>query len=912
MNTPLVVIPGRDDSGFASARRVNFGAALPELLERLGFGRWDSCTLAELGEEALERRPLVVVAYAPEPLWTRSAVEALRAYAGPLVIEGPMPEIAALDLFGLVPDGEIDDYQGRFELVPAPSMPPPLAGTSLADGPAELSSLWTRAEIRSGTLAREELAGDPAGSIALAYLDDAVARLDTPNRLFSQPRVVLSFATLLAQAAALLGDSDPAVAAYAPWGSQTSKRLLRLIGAALEAEEPVDPAVTAELISARGEQVDAGEVELAPLQRLVPELLEFLLHAAECGTLHRPGDSEAYRTLAAGLQAFVVPPSIDDPEEVAWAALEPDDGVRQLRGRRVMRLPIRRLAALCTWAELAGAALEIVPLAGEGEAAEKVEAEAQRVRDMARVARRSPASTEVVVSALDVLLDRLGDRDNPHIPLALGWAAEAAAIVGHEPALRRIIGTAEDSRDRESGLLKSPSATAPHADPSLGVSFLAVALRRLGGAPGCGDELIERWRRGLGPLQRWITIDESESAAALLRVVDEDADTDGLPLAVGEGFRIGLAFPLLSWLVAECAPPPSAPGTSYVVAPAGDAWDVAIALLEAVSTRAGLPRRVAWPWPAAVGATVVHKVGTLPPKPELERALAWEARGRRASTYCLSPADPQTRLGVLVEQLGHEIALNGESGRPDSEAEALRSSVSTPVVGGLGKERFRGPGEWLQAEAAGLSYTILPWRHSGTHPRAAGVVDGRRGAARLLELECFDAGDATNVRAALRKRDHLALPPDAAAAVVHELRDRAWWSPLGVVFERTRRANRVQATVRDDVLELASAEDLPALQVLLGELPEHVPCLLHEGSVVGRLAAGPGAGTFALDLKAGVPVQIVWRRESDARDDDLPVLEPSPLEPRHRDASLLEIKMLLDEVETGRSGEMRLDNVASS
>ena len=113
-------------------------------------------------------------------------------------------------------------------------------------------------------------------------------------------------------------------------------------------------------------------------------------------------------------------------------------------------------------------------------------------------------------------------------------------------------------------------------------------------------------------------------------------------------------------------------------------------------------------------------------------------------------------------------------------------------------------------------------------------------------------------------------------------------------------------------LELVSAEDLPAFQLVLGELPDRVPCVVRERTAVAQLASGAWPGTFALDLQAEVPVRIAWRTESEARKDELPVLEPAPLAPHHPEASLLEIQALVRQVEGSPADDVRLDNVASS
>lgn len=937
---PLVVVPACDESAFRAERRVNFGSALPELLERLGFGTWDSCTLAEVGEETLAGRPLVVVAYAPQVLWSRAALTALRAYRGPCLIEGPVPDNAGLELFGVVPDGQVEDFVGQVELAPpssgverraetrkrrrwwmfwrrkprkadeqAPDEPAFEAGlrrSPLAEAPVRISSLADRTRSRAGTISREELAGHRGGALAVAFLDDAVTRLSHPKRAPRQARPALSYARLLVEAARLLDESDPALTQVAPWRFKTTLALLRLVSRALETKAPLDSAEAGTVLSGRGGDTAERELDLVPLDRHVPEVLEFLLPAYRLAALRHPDEVDDYRGLVPALEKLVVPADVDDAEGTTWAALGLADSAKAVRGRRVKRLAVRRLAALCMWSELAGVHLAVAPLTEEGEEAETLELEAMRVRDMARVARYAPGSEEVVLAALQRLLGLLADRDASDPPLALGLTAEAASILGDEPSLQAVIEMAEQIRDRDSGLLSVAGTAVPYADPWFGACLFAAARRTLAAVPGVREELVERWRRGLGPLQRWITLDDGDTARVLLRVADELAETNGLPVAVQQGARIGLAFPLLSWAVAECAPPPASEGASYVVASASEAWDTALALLEAACASAGLPRRVTWPWPEALGATLVHDVRAVPPKPVLGHSLAREQSEGRACTYCFSPADPHPRLAVLVEQLGHEIALNGaRAGRFDSGVDALCSWTNASIAGALGRERFHGPAEWMEAEAAGLSYTVLSWEPSGGHPLPLGSVDGERGCARLLGLDAFHRGGSASVPAALRRRDHLTLSPDGASAVAHELRERGWWAPLSVVAQRTKHVNQVRAAVRDGILELTSSVDVPALQILLGEQEGKVPCLLSGDALLGRLAPGAGPGTYGLDVEADAPARIVWRIEAEAG--KVPVLEPSPPVLISRYVSPYEIQARLDEVGVGLPEEMPLE-----
>jgi hypothetical protein len=940
MSAPLVIVPALDDGPFRAEGRVNFGAALPELLERLGFGRWDSCTLGEVGEDTLAGRPLVVVAYAPQILWSRDALTALRSYRGPCVVEGPLPDSAGLELFGLVPDGQIEDFAGRIELVSPSSRSEPAAESRprlrwlrrrrrsastrdpaeidqrvfeaalrrspLADAPANVSPLWARSRARPGSTAREELAGFPGGALALAFLDDAVSRLSDPRRSPRQARPALSYARLFVEAARLLDESDPALAAIAPWRFETSLALLRLVSRGLELKAPLDAAETGMVLSGRAPQTKREEPDFTSLERFGPEVMELVLPATRLAALRYPEDVEEYRRLLPALEQLLLPEGIDSAGSRAWAAAGLDDSPREARGLEVKRLGVRRLAALCMWAELADVELVVMRLAEEGEEAETLELEAQRVRSMARVARYAPGSDEVVHSALRRLVGRLGESDPSAAPLALGLAAEAAASVADEDALRQVVEVAERMRDRSTGLLSIPGASAPYADPAFGACLLVAARRLLGAVPGCREELLERWRRGLGPLQRWITLDDGDTARVLLRVTDELAETHGLPVAVQRGRRIGLALPLLSWVAAECAPPPAPEGVSYEVAPATEAWDTALAVLEAAATCAGVPRRLTWPWPATLGATVVHDVRRVPPSPELKRSLAWERWEGRGCTYCFSPTDPQPRLAVLVEQLGHEVALNGEgAGRFDSGVDALHSWTGAAIAGVLGRERFRGPAEWIEAEESELAYNILSWEPSGSHPLPLGAVDGERGRARMLGLDAFHRARSADVPAALRRRDHLALPPPAASAVAHELRNRAWWAPLSAVIERTRAVNQVQAALREGVLELASSADVPALQVVIGERDGYVPCLLEGDAPEARLAPGAGAGTFALDLRGGIVARIALWSEEEAL--ALPVLEPSAhvLAPRY--ASPDAIQERLEELEVGLPEELAVE-----
>ena len=899
MKRPLVVIPSPGDSGFGRAGLANYGAALPELLRRLGFGTWDEIALAELGEDELEGRPLVIAAYAPEHLWTAAAVSALHAHPGPVVIEGPLPETAALQLFGMVLDGEVDDYDGQLFLsadggsVFGGALAERLQTTALTEEPGRISSLASRIRVERSVLSRAELGDDFFGAVGIAYLDASAARLATPANFFFASRGVLSTAALLVRSATLLGDSDPAVATYAPWTFRATAGLINLVSAGLVEEEvSLDPVAVAAVIAGRGGP-EPVEPDLTPfdVEPFMPELLEFLLPAAEYAALYRPDELDSYRELGRRLGAIVRRGAGDD---VVWGALGLDGGVREVRGRMVQKLPPRRLAALCMCAELEGRPLPLAPLVEPGPELDKLELECLRVRDIARIARQRPGSEPVAAAALAALLERVEKLEPQEALFTFGPTAEAAAISGDEPARERVRELAASCLHAPTGMLANENGL--YVDPWPGAAFLATRKILLGGVPGVPEELTLRWRRTVGLMQRWLPIGEGESAESQVETAVAGSD-DRFPLVVGAENRVGTSFPLLTWLAAECAPPPASAGCTYEIAPAEGAWDTAVAVLEAACIAAGVPRRLAWPWPAAVGATIHHDLSRPATRQALESWLGPEAVARRSATYSISPGRPQSALRELLADLGHESALAGNADPAGAEKLEAAGQVGAD-------EPFSGPAPWLAVEAAGLRYLALPWRHSAAHPTPLAVVDGKLGRARVLDLEGFDLDDESSAASAARRRDHLLLSPADADAADPALRDDAWWATLADCAERTRQVEEVEIRSEDGVLELTSGVDLPGLQLVLGVREGEAPCLLAGDTAAAELARGAAPGMYALDLAAGEPARIRWEKEGSAEP-----LEPTAVEPRHREATLLEIKAHLEEEGTLRPGEASLDEV---
>jgi hypothetical protein len=680
---------------FGEHGRVYWSAEFALILEKHGWLDFETAGPEALAREAeLARHAAVIVAWLPDDEWRPEYVEALSAYRGILLLEGPFPEpverILGIERVGEPIGGAsgplafadearefIDRRFGSSFPIGHRSGPDPSLRLAASGDPNPLELAPRASLTRQPGLGRDAYAeplfaplSDAAGRAAVSLVLAYRARFRRNGRFFEDP--VTNGLTLLACVRCLAALSPGAVRdavgelvsdACGPPPTLADERsaLARAIwGAALA--EASSALGTPELAERAGEVLTDVRREWVARSRPHPILFRWrMLLALTLSDLA----AAPHRERPLGLAAAMLPPAPPGP--------------------------------LGVWLDLH---------LGE------------RVPSVGDVARRWVRALAEAMTAADGMLPRALDGfGTAELALVVGALARSDGLPAARMLWRLLLRDAYDSRQ---GLFMRATALGGRIAPELGFATApAVALGLLDAAgpitavdaprkllDGHDSEQLAAWAAAPYVVQPY---SGAESPLVTLRHGEQE-----LPAIWRRGNVIASSFQLLGQLVHIHTVEPLA--TPFVQFRSGDAIVLEYMLIElllggALAERGPQSAYVApWPWGMRYGLTIRHDVDRVLERQQFEQLLEFERTNELGVTWFWLPdrLEPD-QLQTLEREPQHEIALHAvRIERKREELAAVGQADTAPIVG----EAIHGSGDgWLgyasvrAAVEAGLLYT---------------------------------------------------------------------------------------------------------------------------------------------------------------------------------------------------------------